>query len=380
MLILLHILGSAMCDKAHCCPLLPLLPIVVMSPLYHPPMSPLYHPPYYPQCHPHITLISPPMSWDGTGRDGMYATIVIMVDPSARYIMIIISMTSLTHVQTGLTKTDCLAGLPQPVGTPQTPGQGLHEYFDFLLISPATTFKTLDKRFLRLRNYLDLPLCRLSCPESLPCSRGRWRWQSPRRSWWSSWRWTWSELRTGWKASEKFAHHHISVAVVVELVVACICQMNPKAGSSAVEDLDGSIDPHLGDRELVQSKRLQGVSCKPGCHSTAPSLHGDSTWVLIGRDFCVPSRDITKFALSFSDHQLSFYWSCCSDLEKLLWPFGAGMSEDLNGLSENLNMGLLLLGNTSTPSLHTRTPFGARMWLTQSHQLHRQASGPCWEK
>ena len=40
MLILLHILGSAMCDKAHCCPMLPLLPIVVMSPLYHPYITP----------------------------------------------------------------------------------------------------------------------------------------------------------------------------------------------------------------------------------------------------------------------------------------------------------------------------------------------------
>ena len=41
------------------------------------------------------------------------------------------------------------------------------------------------------------------------------------------------------------AHHHISVAVVVELVVACIRQMDPKASACAVEYLDGSVDPHL---------------------------------------------------------------------------------------------------------------------------------------
>ena len=312
MLILLHILGSAMCDKAHCCPLLPLLPIVVMSPLYHPPMSPLYHPPYYPQCHPYITLISPPMSWDGTGRDGTGR------DGTGRDVC---NNSDHGWPQCQVYHDYHFHDFPdsRPNGTHQNwlPGRVATAcgYTSNTRPGPAWIFWfpldfscfNFDKRFLRLRNYLDLPLCRLSCPESLPCSRGRWRWQSPRRSWWSSWRWTWSELRTGWKASEKFAHHHISEAVVVELVVACICQMNPKAGSSAVEDLDGSIDPHLGDRELVQSKRLQGISCKPGCHSTAPSLHGDSTWVLIGRDFCVPSRDITKFALSFSDHQLSFY-------------------------------------------------------------------------
>ena len=41
------------------------------------------------------------------------------------------------------------------------------------------------------------------------------------------------------------AHHDVSVAVVVELVVACIGEMNPKTSASAVEYLDGSIDPHL---------------------------------------------------------------------------------------------------------------------------------------
>ena len=41
------------------------------------------------------------------------------------------------------------------------------------------------------------------------------------------------------------AHHDISVAVVVELVVACIGEMNPKTGPCAVEYLDGSVDPHL---------------------------------------------------------------------------------------------------------------------------------------
>ena len=41
------------------------------------------------------------------------------------------------------------------------------------------------------------------------------------------------------------AHHDISVAVVVELVVACVSEMNPKTSPCAVEYLDGSVDPHL---------------------------------------------------------------------------------------------------------------------------------------
>ena len=38
----------------------------------------------------------------------------------------------------------------------------------------------------------------------------------------------------------------VSVAVVVELVVAGIGEVDPEAGPCAVEDLDGRVNPHLG--------------------------------------------------------------------------------------------------------------------------------------
>ena len=50
------------------------------------------------------------------------------------------------------------------------------------------------------------------------------------------------------------SHHDISVAVVVELVVAGVGQVDAKACSSAVENLDGCVYPHLKSAKLGRSK------------------------------------------------------------------------------------------------------------------------------
>ena len=50
------------------------------------------------------------------------------------------------------------------------------------------------------------------------------------------------------------SHHDIPVAVVVELVVAGVGQVDAKARSSAVENLDGCVYPHLKSAKLGRSK------------------------------------------------------------------------------------------------------------------------------
>ena len=57
---------------------------------------------------------------------------------------------------------------------------------------------------------------------------------------------------------EPTSYHDVPVAVVVEFVVAGVSKVDPKACPSAVEDLNGSVYPHLFMRKFVLGLETHG--------------------------------------------------------------------------------------------------------------------------